>query len=180
LLLFGTMPLPSRVKATILLTIAAAAVFAAALVIWLPPPNTNPWLIAFSTLVGLAVFASMLDLRITEGGTTTSMDFLPQLGSLLLLGPVGAIGLTTATMLFKQFVLQRKPVYKAAFNTAQTVLALGAAGLAYSWFGGGNQMTSAAAKTAAAAIVSRIVALTLLGKGIVPNKRSPQSKPLPV
>ena len=86
--------------------------------------------------MGLAIFASMLDLRITESGTTTSMDFLPQLGSLLLLGPVGAIALTTATMLFKQFVLQRKPVYKAAFNTAQTVLALGAAGIAYRWFGG--------------------------------------------
>lgn len=130
------MPLPSRVKATILVTIAAAVVFAAALVIWFPPPIGSAWLVAFATLLALAVFASMLDLRITEGGTTTSMDFLPQLGSLLLLGPVGAIGLTTATMLFKQFVLQRKPVYKAAFNTAQTVLALGAAGLAYSWFGG--------------------------------------------
>lgn len=130
------MPLPSRVRATILLTIAVAVAATAALLLWYPPPISSEWLVALATLLALAVFASMLDLRITEGGTTTSMDFLPQLGSLLLLGPVGAIGLSTATMLFKQFVLQRKPAYKAAFNTAQTVLALGAAGLAYSWFGG--------------------------------------------
>jgi putative nucleotidyltransferase with HDIG domain len=45
-------------------------------------------------------------------------------------------------MLFKQFVLQRKPVYKAGFNTAQTVLALGAAGLAYKWFGGEYSLES--------------------------------------
>ena len=130
------MPLPSRVRVTILLTIAVAGSFSAALAIWFPPPISTPWLVAFGTLAGLAIFASMLDLRITESGTTTSMDFLPQLGSLLLLGPVAAIGLTTITMLFKQFILQRKPVYKAAFNTAQTVLALGAAGLTYKWFGG--------------------------------------------
>jgi putative nucleotidyltransferase with HDIG domain len=130
------MSLPSKVRIAILLTVGAAAGFTAALAVWLPPPIDRPWLIALGTLIGLAVFASMLDLRITEGGTTTSMDFLPQLGSLLLLGPVGAIGLSTVTMLFKQFVLQRKPSHKAAFNTAQTVLALGAAGLAYKWFGG--------------------------------------------
>lgn len=134
--IFGMTPLPSRVRVTILLTIAVAGGFTAALAVLFPPPISTPWLVAFGTLVGLAVFASMLDLRITESGTTTSMDFLPQLGSLLLLGPVAAIGLTTITMLFKQFVLQRKPVYKAAFNTAQTVLALGAAGLTYNWFGG--------------------------------------------
>ena len=130
------MSLPSKVRIAILLTVAAAAGFTAALAVWFPPPVDRAWLVALFTLVGLAIFASMLDLRITEGGTTTSMDFLPQLGSLLLLGPVGAIGLSTVTMLFKQFVLQRKPGHKAAFNTAQTVLALGAAGLAYRWFGG--------------------------------------------
>ena len=130
------MSLPSRVRILIVLTIGAAVGFTAALTILFPPPIDRDWIVALATLLGLAIFASMLDLRITEGGTTTSMDFLPQLGSLLLLGPVGAIGLTTVTMLFKQFALQRKPGHKAAFNTAQTVLALGAAGMVYNWFGG--------------------------------------------
>lgn len=134
--LFVRWSLPSKVRLTILSTIAVALASTAALVIAFPPTMDTPWLLALVTLLALAIFASMLDLRITESGTTTSMDFLPQLGALLLLGPVGAIGLSTATMLFKQFILQRKPVHKAAFNTAQTVLAIGAAGLVYNWFGG--------------------------------------------
>ena len=70
------------------------------------------------------------------------MDFVPQLGAILLLGPAGAIAITILSWLLFQFVLLHKQSYKALFNIAQVVLAVAAASLVYIWFGGVPSLTA--------------------------------------
>ncbi len=79
----------------------------------------------------------MLFLRFTEGGSTTSMDFVPELGAILLLGPTGAVTVTLVSELISGVFLYRdKSYFKKLFNIAQLVLAVGAAGLVFKAFKG--------------------------------------------
>ena len=74
-------------------------------------------------------------LKITEGGSTTSMEFVPQLGAVPLLGPFGAVIVALVTQFFTEFLLLRKPPKKAVFNTAQVLLSVAAASFVYVAFG---------------------------------------------
>ena len=126
-----------RIKRTIYATTLAAAVLVVTLFVRYPPSLDAQSLLAFGTLLALSTLAMMLYLRFTEAGSTTSMDFVPELGAILLLGPTGAVMVTLLSELISGFFLYReKSALKKLFNIAQLVLAVGAAGLLFRWSGG--------------------------------------------
>lgn len=118
-----------------------AAISAVALIVFLlwqyPPDTSTPALKAFATLFALSVAATLLHLRFTDAGSTSSLDFVPELAAILVLGPTGAVLVTICSELLSSFLLHRgKPPYKKIFNASQLTLAVGLAGLAFMWFGG--------------------------------------------
>lgn len=106
------------------------------------PSIDSQWLVAFFTLLALAILGAALALRITEGGSTTTMEFVPQLGAIPLLGPFGAVILTLITQLFTEFLVAKKPIEKALFNTAQVVLAIAVGSALYVAFGATPSLTA--------------------------------------
>lgn len=100
-----------------------------------PPTVSGRWLIAFVTLVALALLGVLLSLRL-EQSASTSMEFISQLGAIPLLGPAGAIILSVVTSLLSDFLIRRKERTKALFNTGQVVLSVSAASYCYIAFGG--------------------------------------------
>ncbi|MDX1487821.1 MAG: HD domain-containing protein, partial [Acidiferrobacterales bacterium] len=81
-------------------------------------------------------------LQIAEGGTTSSLEFIPQLAGVMLLGPAGAAVIGLVSELFSTLFDQQKPFFKRAFNIAQMTLSAAAAGVAYITFGGPVSLTS--------------------------------------
>ncbi len=137
------MQAPSR---SLKLYITASGIGAVAcltlITLYFPPLITTQWLIAFATLLALAVLGALLAITITEGGSTTAMDFLAQLGAIILLGPFGAVVLTTVDHLITEFLVLRKPRHKALFNLSQMVISVTAAALLYVGFGGQVSLSS--------------------------------------
>ena len=126
-----------RIKRTIYATTLAAAALVAVLFVRYPPTLDAESFLAFGTLLALSTLAMMLYLRFTEAGSTTSMDFVPELGAILLLGPTGAVMVTLLSELISGFFLYKeKSALKKLFNVSQLVLAVGAAGLLFRWSGG--------------------------------------------
>ena len=123
-------------------TVTTAAAFAAVVAVFVlhPPAITSEALLALGTLLALGLFSTLLDFRITEGGSTTSVDFIPLLGAVLLIGPSYALIVTAILFVFRHFLSERrgrrKPFHKWLFNTSQRLLAVSAAGLVFAWFGG--------------------------------------------
>lgn len=122
-----------RVVAVVL--VLAIAVVIATVLVW-PLPTSRDAFIAFAALFALTLLSTTLALKITEGGTTTAMEFLPLLSGIILLGPSAAVLLTAAAKSISQTVLHRKPPKKAVFNVAQVVLGIGAAGIVFHLLGG--------------------------------------------
>jgi len=120
--------------------VSTAAVIAAFLSVGVfalfPPEPSQSWLIAFATFLALALFSGRFALRRTEGGTTTSLDFVPQLGALIVVGPSGAVAITLISELTSQFFFQDKPAVRALYNTAQLVLAVVFASFVFVLLGG--------------------------------------------
>lgn len=128
---------PSRRLTRQVLIFCLFAIAVSITTIWLYPPNfSHSFGLALATLVALAVFTGALALRRTEGGTTTSFDFIPHLGALFILGPSGAVLVTTISETISQLFFEDKPFVKAAFNIAQLTSAAALAGLTYILFGG--------------------------------------------
>ncbi|MFO7588580.1 MAG: HD-GYP domain-containing protein [Gemmatimonadota bacterium] len=131
------------VRTAIITAAFAAAVLLVSLVFYYPPTLTRHYVVAFVTLVALSVAATLLHLKFTEAGSTSSMDFVPELGAILLLGPSGAVLVTLASELISESLLERtKPAYKKLFNASQLILAVGLAGLAFAEFGGSPSLVS--------------------------------------
>lgn len=101
-----------------------------------PFQTDQQWLIGLASMLGLAIISAFFALRMTQAGATTSLEFIPQLGALLLVGPTGAVSLTLLTELITQFLVQKNPRLKALYNTAQLVLSVAAAGFVYALLGG--------------------------------------------
>lgn len=124
-----------------LITVAAVAGLIVALVVWNPPfAHVGPsisgvqladWWWVFGALLALSLASELLALQITERGVQSNMDFVPQLGAILLLGPSGAALIALLSWSIYMFVLERKPALKALFNTSQVVIAVVAAGFVY-------------------------------------------------
>lgn len=123
--------------------LAAAAVAAVAATLVLDPlPSASGWWVAFVTLFGLSVASDALALRVTEGGTTSSMDFVPHLAAVVLLGPTGTTLLALAAWPIFQAVILDKPRIKVVFNTAQMTLAACLSGWVFVLAGGSPSFTN--------------------------------------
>ncbi|MFV1989457.1 MAG: HD-GYP domain-containing protein [Acidimicrobiales bacterium] len=127
------------VSATILLSALAVSV---AWFVWPPDFSSHPWLVAFGTLLALSIVSTLMALQVAEGGTTSSLEFIPQLAGVMLLGPAGAALIGLISELFSTLFDQHKPLFKRAFNVAQMTLSAAVAGLAYTTFGGPVSLTS--------------------------------------
>lgn len=126
--------------------IAATAVLATASLIvtplYSPLSYSSEWLIAFITLLALSLLSEILALQVSEGGTLTSLEFIPQLAAVKLLGPVGAVTLTAFSGVFYEIVISNKPPRKVAFNIAQVIVSVAAASATYVFLGGSYSLTS--------------------------------------
>lgn len=131
-----------RISRFIFLTaITAAAALAVSLLIS-PVDITQEWLIVFATLLILSFVSEMLALKVTARGAETSMDFVPQLAAVLLIGPTGAGILTATSWTIYQLTLTDKPLRKGVFNVSQFVLSVSVAGLVFIGLGGTPSLTS--------------------------------------
>jgi len=136
------MALDARIRRAVSVTIALTlAVFAVAWLYYPPTISSSAWLTAFGTLFALSVVSTLMALQVSEGGTKTSLEFIPQLAGVMLIGPAGAGIIALLSELFSG-QLSDKPFYKKAFNVAQKTLATICAGLAYVTFGGPVSLTS--------------------------------------
>jgi putative nucleotidyltransferase with HDIG domain len=88
-------------------------------------------------LVAVAIFSEILAIGVgTSAGGNSSITFLPLLASVQLFGPPAGVVLAVSTFSFVEFVIRRKPLDRAAFNIAQTVVATTLAGVAFVLLGG--------------------------------------------
>ena len=157
-----------RVKRTIFATTLAATALVVALYFKFPPTLTAESFIAFGTLLALSILAMMLYLRFTEAGSTTSMDFVPELGAILLLGPTGAVTVTLLSELISGFFLYReKSAIKKLFNVSQLVLSVGAAGLMFSWSGGVENLATFRFQDSLAPFLVAVLAYFAVNTGTV-------------
>jgi putative nucleotidyltransferase with HDIG domain len=142
------MPLNDRVQRVIIVA-AVAALLSIAFVFWrFPPefmwswPEGRKWLVAFGTLLALSIVSTMMALKISEGGATTSLDFVPQLAAVLLVGPAGATAIAAVSETVSEILFYKKTVEKKVFNTSQMILSAAAAGIAFQVFGGQPSLDS--------------------------------------
>jgi len=95
--------------------------------------------VGLAVLVGMAVFSEGAAVRLSVGGQgsgSTSVTFIPLLASVQLFGPSAAVLLIAVSVLFAEFVVQRKAVERALFNVAQLIIAATVAGWAFTALGG--------------------------------------------
>lgn len=125
-----------KVKKTVGLFSAIAVLSIVVTVAIFPPELTRDWLVSFFTFLALALFSGRFALQRTAGGTTTSLDFVPQLGTLIVAGPSGAVILTAISQTVAQFFFYDKSSVKALYNTAQIVISVALASVAFILLGG--------------------------------------------
>lgn len=101
-----------------------------------PPHLSARWFLALVSLLIVGVIGSSLAFRVTEKGSSTDVNFLVELGAVLLLGAPGAVALAVLSRLISQFFIEKKPWLKATYNVSQVTLAAGIAGLLYTLLGG--------------------------------------------
>lgn len=113
-----------------------------AVFLWFPPNFSGDWLRPFGVLLSLGLLSIILALRLNDRGTTASVDFLPELAAVLLLGPAGAVALTAVSDIVAQSLVRRRSLDRIIFNTGQLILSIAAASVAYILFGGSVGATS--------------------------------------
>lgn len=123
-------------------TSVTAVALAAVIFFYFPPELSSSWLLALAILAVVSFTATALSLRVTEGGSTTSINFLPELGAIPLLGPSGAAIIAAASELASDLLIRKRPARKVAYNVAHSVLATGTAGITYSLLGPSPSLTS--------------------------------------
>lgn len=131
------MPMSERRVVTPVLSAAALAALLVAYVFSFYPPHlSGRWFLALGILLVLGVASTSLAFRITEKGSTTDVNYLIELGAVILLGAPGAAALALVSGVISQVLVLKKPWQKATFNVAQWTLAAGIGGLVYTWLGG--------------------------------------------
>ena len=124
----------------LLVAVSVAAVSLLFLSDWYIPPiaNTGFWngFVAF-TLLGIASDSAFLPVpRISQARVGSSVVFIPFLASVLLFAPPWPMVIAGTTGLVAHYVVRRKNLVRAAFNTAQYMLFVGLGGLVYTALGG--------------------------------------------
>src|SRR5262245_10568418 len=107
---------------------------------WNVPPiaDTAFWnaLVAFA-LLGIASDSAFLPLpRLVHAPVGSSVVFIPFLASVLLFSPPWPMVIAGTTGLVAHYIVRRKTLVRAAFNTAQYVLFVGLGGKVYTALGG--------------------------------------------
>lgn len=126
--------------------------------IFAPPTISRQWLLALGILVAVALLGTALSVRVTASGSTTSINFLLELGAIPLLGPVGAISLAAVSVLLADLLIRRRPTLKILFNVSQSILSVGCAAIFYFIFAPPSSLNS---------IDLGAVLLPFLGAGVV-------------
>lgn len=126
----------------IVLTAFSALLCIAAIIALYPFDTSSDWYLPFTVLLLVAVIGTTLSVRITSTGSTTSINFLLELGAIPLLGPLAATALAVLAMLISESVVRSKPLTKVVFNTSQSALSVGLAAILYSAFGPNPSLTS--------------------------------------
>jgi putative nucleotidyltransferase with HDIG domain len=98
------------------------------------------WLTATGILLALSLISTAMALKISQTGATSSLDFVPQLAAVLLIGPAGAAGIAAISETLSEIFFYKKPTFKKVFNTAQVVLSVAAAGFVYVLFAGESSL----------------------------------------
>jgi putative nucleotidyltransferase with HDIG domain len=138
------MQIPDELRSVIILAavLATGAVVLSFYFFFDPRSLLDPdWLTASAILLGLSLLSTVMALRISEGGSTSSLDFVPQLAAVLLVGPAGASALALISESISEVFFYKKPRFKKIFNTAQVVLSVAAAGAVYVLFDGTVSLT---------------------------------------
>lgn len=120
---------------TLLVTLAAVGSLAAG-IYYFPPPLTTEWKTVFAAFLGLSLTSEFLEVTISETGSVTTMDYVPNLGAILLIGPTGAASLAGISCLIYQTFASDKPLIKRTFNVVQLVFSVAGAGLVFVLLGG--------------------------------------------
>lgn len=124
----------------LLIAVSAAAVSLLFGTEWYIPPITNTafWnaLVAFAVL-GIASDSAFLPVpRISNARVGSSVVFIPFLASVLLFAPPWPMVIAGTTGLVAHFIVRRKQLVRALFNTAQYILFVGLGGSVYAALGG--------------------------------------------
>src|SRR5437667_2635399 len=119
----------------VLAAVGAAAIALLFATEWYTPPiaNTAFWnaIIAFA-LLGIASDSAFLPVpRISNVRVVSSVVFSPFLASVLLFTPPWPMVIAGTTGLVAHYIIRRKELVRALFNTAQYMLFVGLGGLAY-------------------------------------------------
>lgn len=133
--------MPDRTDYVVIAACAAAVLLGTVVLGSYPAAVSEDWALALLILVLLSLLGALLSFRVTAGGSATSLEFLPELGALLLLGPVGALTQSVLSSLTTQQFVYRRAPRKVAFNVAQSVLAIGLASIVYLALGGEPSLT---------------------------------------
>lgn len=99
-----------------------------------PVAVSRHWFLALGILVAVALLGTALSVRVTASGSTTSINFLLELGAIPLLGPLGAITLAAVSVFLADQFIRRRPSLKIVFNVSQSIISVGAAAIFYSAF----------------------------------------------
>lgn len=161
------MPTNRRVQVAIYSAALLAAVSVIVVLLVYPPDYTRSWLIAFGMLLALSIVSTLMALTISEGGTTTSLDFVPQLAAVLIVGPAGATAIAALSEAISETFFYKKSAPKKIFNTSQMILSAAAAGIAFTLFGGQPDLTSLSIKDSFPPFLVAILAYFAVNTGAV-------------
>ena len=161
------MPTNRRVQVAIYSAAVLAALSVIVVLVVYPPDFTRSWLIAFGMLLALSIVSTLMALTISEGGTTTSLDFVPQLAAVLLVGPAGATAIAALSEAISETFFYKKSAPKKIFNTSQMILSAAAAGIAFTLFGGQPDLTSLSIKESFPPFLVAILAYFAVNTGAV-------------
>lgn len=140
---FSRMQIPRELKSLIALSaLLAGAALVVLFAFFFDYGNFGDpdWLTATGILLALSLISTAMALKISQTGATSSLDFVPQLAAVLLIGPAGAAGIAAVSETLSEIFFYKKPTFKKIFNTAQVVLSVAAAGLVYVLFAGESSL----------------------------------------
>ena len=154
------------------LLLAAVSVAAVSLLFateWFIPPisNTGYWnaLVAFA-LLGIASDSAFLPVpRISHARVGSSVVFIPFLASVLLFAPPWPMVIAGTTGLVAHFIIRRKQLVRALFNTDQYMLFVGLGEGAYIALGG--QVAFSAVHVNFAAFAAMVLVFFVVNQGTV-------------
>lgn len=114
--------------------VCVSALYCLAQASWTVPDADQASAIAAFLLLGLLSEAGSFRLQLSTA--TSSIAFIPFLAAILLFPAGWAMVIAGLTWLIADLLIRRKPVIKAAHNTAKEVVAVGVASFCFQLFGG--------------------------------------------